>query len=86
MALGKDRIAINFSVSSDTNEKILDFAKKNGLTKSAAVNMLVCNQLRGMEATNVVVRSIKSMSDEQLLNILVEGSKDMKNIISKIGD
>ena len=86
MALSKDRVAINFSVSNETNEKIMDFAKKNGLTKSSAVNMLVCNQLRGMEASSAMVRAIKNMSDEQLTKILVDSSSDIKNIIEKISD
>lgn len=86
MALGKDRVSITFSVSNETNEKIIDFAKKNGLTKSSAVNMLVCNQLRGIESSSAMVRAIKNMSDEQLTKILVDNSKDMKKIFVSMGD
>ena len=72
MALGKDKVAVQFSCPKELNERIKDFGKKNGLSTSGAIVMLLNQHFRGLELTGELARAIKGLSDEQLQGMLSE--------------
>lgn len=83
MPISKDKKLIQFACPSDLREKIEAYAKGNGITLTAAVNMLLAQQIKNIEFSGELARAIKGMSDDQLRQMFSESTTEFREALEK---
>lgn len=70
---------VNLTIPDVLYEKIQEFKEENGITSDAsACVQLISMQLRGIETTKMMLRTVKNLTPEQFAQISKEGFATMQ--------